>query len=152
MGVRLAVDYGTVRVGLAKSDPAGKVAIPLTTLGNDDALLKNLVALVVEEAAKVIYVGLPLNLKGEVTQSAKKVLDFAIELSEALPDTPVLMIDERFTSKTAGEQLQQAGLSARESRGLVDQVSALGLLEQALQIEARTDNLAGSRPKDWIFK
>lgn len=152
MGTRLAVDFGTVRVGVAKSDPAGRVAIPLTTLSNDEALLKNLTQLINQEAATVIYIGLPLNLKGEVTQSARKALTFANRLSECAPDLEVRMIDERFTSKTAGAKLRAAGLSTRESRGLVDQVSALGLLEQALQIEAQTDNLAGSQPKDWIFE
>jgi putative Holliday junction resolvase len=61
------------------------------------------------------------------------------------------MIDERFTSTTATKQLQDAGLTSRQSRGLVDQVSALGLLEQALQIEDRTGTLAGSPPADWDF-
>lgn len=149
MGVRLAIDFGTVRIGIAKSDAQGKVALPLTTLNNDENLLKNLVALVNQEKSEVIYLGLPLNLKGQVTQSASKALKFAGQLQQALPGVTVLMIDERFTSKTASAQLQQAGLSSKESRGLVDQISALGLLEQALQIEERTGSLAGTSPKDW---
>lgn len=149
MSVRLAIDFGTVRIGIAKSDAQGKVALPLTTLKNDENLLKNLVDLVKQEESEVIYLGLPLNLKGQVTHSASKALKFAGQLQQALPGVTVLMIDERFTSKTASAQLQQAGLSSKESRGLVDQISALGLLEQALQIEERTGSLAGTLPNDW---
>ncbi len=151
MGVRIAVDFGTVRVGVAKSDPAGKIALPLTTITGDELAVEKLVQLTTNEAAEVVYVGLPLNLKGQVTQSAKKALSFAEELSRKIAPIPVLMIDERFTSTTATKQLQDAGLTSRQSRGLVDQVSALGLLEQALQIEARTGTLAGSPPADWDF-
>ena len=151
MGVRIAVDYGTVRVGVAKSDPAGKIALPLTTITGDELAVEKLVQLTTNEAAQVVYVGLPLNLKGQVTQSAKKALSFAEELSRKIAPIPVLMIDERFTSTTATKQLQDAGLTSRQSRGLVDQVSALGLLEQALQIEDRTGTLAGSPPADWDF-
>ncbi len=151
MGVRIAVDFGTVRVGVAKSDPAGKIALPLTTITGDELAVEKLVQLTTNEAAEVVYVGLPLNLKGQVTQSAKKALTFAEELSRKIAPIPVLMIDERFTSTTATKQLQDAGLTSRQSRGLVDQVSALGLLEQALQIEDRTGTLAGSPPADWDF-
>ena len=151
MGVRLAVDFGTVRVGVAKSDPAGKIALPLTTITGDEPAVEKLAQLTTDEAAQVVYVGLPLNLKGQVTQSAKQALNFAEELSKSIAPIPVLMIDERFTSSTATKQLQEAGLTSRQSRGLVDQVSALGLLEQALQIEARTGMLAGSPPADWDF-
>jgi putative Holliday junction resolvase len=151
MGVRIAVDFGTVRVGVAKSDPAGKIALPLTTITGDELAVEKLVQLTTNEAAEVVYVGLPLNLKGQVTQSAKKALSFAEELSRKIAPIPVLMIDERFTSTTATKQLQDAGLTSRQSRGLVDQVSALGLLEQALQIEDRTGTLAGSPPADWDF-
>ncbi|MGA0078115.1 MAG: Holliday junction resolvase RuvX [Candidatus Nanopelagicales bacterium] len=151
MGVRIAVDFGTVRVGVAKSDPAGKIALPLTTITGDELAVEKLVQLTTNEAAQVVYVGLPLNLKGQVTQSAKKALSFAEELSRKIAPIPVLMIDERFTSTTATKQLQDAGLTSRQSRGLVDQVSALGLLEQALQIEDRTGTLAGSPPADWDF-
>jgi len=151
MGVRIAVDFGTIRVGVAKSDPAGKIALPLTTITGDELAVEKLVQLTTNEAAQVVYVGLPLNLKGQVTQSAKKALSFAEELSRKIAPIPVLMIDERFTSTTATKQLQDAGLTSRQSRGLVDQVSALGLLEQALQIEDRTGTLAGSPPADWDF-
>ncbi len=151
MGVRIAVDFGSVRVGVAKSDPAGKIALPLTTITGDELAVEKLVQLTTNEAAEVVYVGLPLNLKGQVTQSAKKALSFAEELSRKIAPIPVLMIDERFTSTTATKQLQDAGLTSRQSRGLVDQVSALGLLEQALQIEDRTGTLAGSPPADWDF-
>ncbi len=151
MGVRIAVDFGSVRVGVAKSDPAGKIALPLTTITGDELAVEKLVQLTTNEAAEVVYVGLPLNLKGQVTQSAKKALTFAEELSRKIAPIPVLMIDERFTSTTATKQLQDAGLTSRQSRGLVDQVSALGLLEQALQIEDRTGTLAGSPPADWDF-
>lgn len=96
--------------------------------------------------------GLPLNLKGQVTQSAKKALDFAEQLQKASPQVLVRLIDERFTSANAEAKLQAAGLSTRKMKGLVDQVSAAAVLAQALEIEQRSGSLAGTTPGDWIIE
>jgi putative Holliday junction resolvase len=147
---RFALDYGTVRLGIAKSDPETKVALPFTTLSVSENLVSELVQLINESQVGCVYLGLPLNLKGEVTKSAKAALDLAADLIDQLKDVPVRMIDERFTSKTANQKLQGAGLTTRETKGLVDQAAALTLLTHALEIEERTGSLAGTPITDWI--
>jgi putative Holliday junction resolvase len=147
---RFALDYGTVRLGIAKSDPNTKVAIPFTTLQVSENLVLELVDLINQAQVGCVYVGLPLNLKGEVTKSAKAALELAVALDKELADVSVRMIDERFTSKVANQNLQSAGLTTRETKGLVDQAAALTLLTHALEIEERTGSLAGTPITDWI--
>lgn len=151
MSIKLAIDFGLVRIGIAKSDPAGTVAVPLITLANDENLWQNLKNLINDSGASAIYVGLPLNLKGEVTKSANLALDFAKELQALIKDIPIKMVDERFSSKGAQIQLREAGLNTKKAKGLVDQVSAAAVLDQALIIEQRTGSLAGSDPKEWTI-
>jgi putative holliday junction resolvase len=150
MSVKIGLDFGTVRVGVAISAAGSKVALPHSTLVNDENLIQSLRDLIKNKQAQVIYLGLPLNLKGQVTQSAKKALDLAVQLQAVLPEVPIRMIDERFTSSNAEAKLQAAGLTTRETKGLVDQVSAVAVLDQALEIEQRSGSLAGTSPQDWI--
>ena len=149
MGSRIGIDYGTVRIGIAKTDPAAKMAIPLSTVLVNDSYLDELAKLIMEENPDCVYIGLPLSLKGEITQSANAALTLARDLSAKLINIQIRMIDERFTSKTANQQLQAAGLTTRETKGIVDQAAALAMLTQALEIEARTGSLAGVEFTQW---
>ena len=150
MTIKIGIDFGTVRVGVALSAPDSQVALPHATLINDESLINNLVTLIKDNQVAVIYLGLPLNLKGQVTQSAKKALELGMRLQEVLSEIPVRMIDERFTSSNANAALRAAGLTTRETKGLVDQVAAVAVLGQALEIEQRSGSLAGKSPQDWI--
>jgi putative holliday junction resolvase len=98
----LALDYGRARTGVAVSDSTGQVARPLGTVERaaSEAGLDRLAAIVAEEAAEKVVVGLPLTLKGERGEQAQETERFVAVLRERLA-VPVEMFDERFTSVLA---------------------------------------------------
>lgn len=136
-GVRIGVDVGRVRVGLAASDPSGFLASPVETLqrGTDlTALVQRIVAEAVERDAIEIAVGLPTSLSGADTPStadARLVAD-AIAASSHVP---VRLVDERLSTVSAQAALHRSGRNTRKSRSVVDQVAAVILLQHALDTE-----------------
>lgn len=140
-GVRLAVDVGTVRIGVARSDPLGMLASPLETVARGSGDLDRITELVREESAIDVYVGRPAALSGRVTASTQDAIDFARELDARLPGL-VRLIDERLTTVTAQGQLRSSGKDARRGRAVIDQVAAAIMLEHALDSERQT----GTRP------
>jgi putative Holliday junction resolvase len=98
----MALDYGTVRTGVAVSDPSGTIARPLTVVqrANSEAGLEQIVGLVRDEAVEQVIVGLPLTLRGERGQQARASEQFAARLRK-LVAVPVVLFDERFTTDLA---------------------------------------------------
>ena len=132
LGRRLAFDYGDVRIGVAVCDPDGILATPLEFLASKDPSLKtSILALCKEYEPTKIYVGLPLNLSGEQSESTKKALAFS-DLLTRLVSCPVKLIDERLTTSSASASLLQAGLSAKDARKKIDSQSAVIILESGL--------------------
>ena len=132
LGRRLAFDYGDVRIGVAVCDPDGILATPLEFLTTKDPSLKSsILALCEEYEPTKIYVGLPLNLSGEQSESTKKALAFS-DLLSRLVSCPVKLIDERLTTSSASASLSQAGLSAKDARKKIDSQSAVIILESGL--------------------
>ncbi len=142
-GVRLAVDVGTVRIGVAKSDPYGILASPLETVARGDGDLDRIVAVAQEYEAIDVYVGRPAALSGRVTASTHDALGFAGALADRLPGL-VRLIDERLTTVTAQARLRDSGKDSRRGRAVVDQAAAAIMLEHALDSERQT----GMRPGD----
>src|ERR1700688_3810318 len=97
-GVRLAVDVGSVRVGVARSDPGGILASPLTVLASGPADLDELATLAAREDAIEVIVGLPTSLSGREGTAAQGARSFASELAGRVAPIPVRLIDERFTT------------------------------------------------------
>ena len=117
-GVRVGVDVGSVRVGVAASDATGAVVLPVATLARDEGTVAALAALVRERAAVEVVVGLPLGLSGREGPAAGLVRAFAVELAAAVVDVPVRLVDERFSTTSATRELQpDRGRPARRSRG-----------------------------------
>lgn len=141
-GIRLGVDVGTVRVGVAISDMDGLLATPVETLPRDDSTVSSLVSLVVDRNVFEIYIGLPLAMSGGHTASTEDALSVARELATAL-STPVRLIDERLTTVSAHSALRQSGKKASRSRSVVDQVAAVMLLQNALDTERSRDIAPG---------
>ena len=129
-GVVVAVDVGTVRVGVAASDPHRVLASPVETVpapGHDRVL-----EILAEREAVHVVVGLPTSLSGAATSaSADLARAWAAELQNRT-DLPVTLVDERLTTVTAAHQLRAAGRSAKKARAVVDQAAAVALLEHAL--------------------
>jgi putative holliday junction resolvase len=145
-GVRIAVDVGTVRVGVAASDPSGSLASPVTVLRRDARNgidLDALVALVAERDAISVVVGLPRTLRGTDSASTLDARDYAAALARRVAPVPVRLVDERLTTVTAARGLRAAGRTTRATRGTVDAAAAVVLLEAALDRERATGEPAG---------
>jgi putative holliday junction resolvase len=133
-GRRLAIDVGTVRIGLAVCDPEGILSSPIPALGRSEIIAETLQAicqLVEEYSAIEVYVGDPISLSGGQSASTKDARDFAGKLA-ALISVPVRLVDERLTTVTASAKLRSSGKDSRQSRSLIDSSSAVEILEQAL--------------------
>lgn len=135
-GRRLGIDYGQARVGIAICDLDGLVATPLTTLRNDNRLFSNLGELIEEHNIQGIFLGKPKHLSGVEGATVELVATFAQRFSESF-NLPITYVDERLTSGGAEKLLKSAGKSAKDSKGLVDQLAAVAILELGIQIEKR---------------
>ena len=132
-GVRIGVDVGSVRVGVAVSDPDGILATPVTTLARaeDGADLDALAALVAERDAVEVVVGHPRHLSGAVGSAAKDAEAYAAALRDRVA-VPVRLVDERLTTVTATRTLAERGVRGRAQRAVVDQAAAVAILQSAL--------------------
>ncbi|WP_127475106.1 Holliday junction resolvase RuvX [Microbacterium sulfonylureivorans] len=142
-GVRLGIDVGRARVGVARCDPDGLLATPVETVTRDDGSVARVVALADEHDAVEILVGLPLNMRGEDTPSTTDAREFAAAVAEASA-VPVRLVDERLSTVSAHAALRNSGRSQRSSRSIVDQVAAVVLLQQALDVEKSTGRPPGT--------
>ena len=142
-GVRLGIDVGRARVGVARCDPDGLLATPVETVARDDVSVARVIALAQEHSAIEILVGLPLNLKGQETASTTDARGFATAVAAASP-LPVRLVDERLSTVSAHAALRDSGRSQRSSRSIVDQVAAVVLLQQALDVEKSSGRPAGT--------
>lgn len=145
-GVRIGIDVGKARIGVAKSDTSGMLASPYDTVKRDlagDSHIKEIIAIATEHEAKVIYIGHPVNLSGKVTLSTQDALDVADEISKLHPE--VWLIDERLTTVTAQSRLGATGKNVKKSRAIIDQAAAAVLLQQALDIEKSSEKFAGTK-------
>lgn len=141
-GVRLGVDVGTARVGVARCDRDGLLAVPVETVPRTETAVARVSALAAEYEAFEILVGLPVSLSGGETASTADARAFAHELLEAA-GLPVRMVDERLSTVSAHAALRDAGRSQKSSRRIVDQVAAVVLLQQAVDVEKSTGSPAG---------
>lgn len=142
-GVRLAVDVGSVRIGVARSDPAGVLASPLATVPRGRGDLDSLAGLAAGNDAVEIIVGLPAGLSGREGPAAADARSFAAALAGRLAPRPVRLVDERFTTVLAHDALRSGGRKARDRRPVVDKAAAALLLQGALDAERSTGEPAG---------
>lgn len=134
-GVRLGVDVGTVRIGVALSDPAGILATPLATLARDSAGradLDSLARLVAEHEVVEVVVGLPRTLRGEHGVAAAAAEAYGRRLARRVEPVPVVYADERLTTVTANRILRERGVPGRARRAVVDQLAAVRILQNRL--------------------
>src|ERR1700722_5343468 len=142
-GVRLAVDVGSVRVGVARSDPGGILASPLTVVRSGPGELDELAALAVGAEAIEVIVGLPTSLSGREGAAAVAARRFAAGLAGRLGPIPVRLVDERFTTTQAHDALRAGGKDSRDRRGRVDAAAAAVLLQAALDAEGAPGDSPG---------
>jgi putative Holliday junction resolvase len=142
-GVRLGVDYGSARIGVARSDPDGLLASPLTTVPRGPGDIDSLVSLALTHQVIEVVVGLPTSLSGRAGAAAAAATDFATTLAGRLNPLPVRLVDERFTTVLAHDALRQGGRGSRARRPVVDQAAAALLLQSALDAERATGRPPG---------
>ncbi len=141
----LGIDHGTRRVGLALSDPMGWTAQPFQTLEmrGERALFASLLEIVKTHEVERIVVGLPLGLDGEEGPQAIKVRAFGVALQKflaerELPGMSVVFIDERLTTVLAERVLEEADLSRRRRREVIDKQAAAVMLQTYLDTQCST--------------
>ncbi|MBW0016889.1 MAG: Holliday junction resolvase RuvX [Mycobacterium sp.] len=149
-GRRLGIDVGSVRIGVASSDPDGILATPVETVRRDRSgkHLRRLAALTAELEAVEVVVGLPRTLADRTGASAQDAIDLAGRLGEVLarrvPPVPVRLADERLTTVSAQRSLRAAGMRTKEQRAVIDQAAAVAILQSWLdQRRARAGSGAG---------
>jgi putative Holliday junction resolvase len=146
IGVRLGVDVGTVRIGVAASDAAGVLATPVDVLRRDKGHnrdLARLAELARDRGAVEILVGLPRPLRGGENMATRTARDYAAELSRHVAPLPVRLVDERFSTVEATRALRASGKSGRKARAVVDAAAAVVLLQAALDTERNTGSPVG---------
>jgi putative holliday junction resolvase len=143
-GRRLGIDVGSVRIGVAASDPDGVLATPVETVLRErsGAHLRRLVALIVDLDVVEVVVGLPRTLADRTGSSAKDAIAFADALAERIPAIPVRLADERLTTVSAQRSLHDAGMRVKTQRSVIDQAAAVAILQGWLdQRRAATSRL-----------
>jgi putative Holliday junction resolvase len=133
-GVRLGVDVGTVRIGVARSDFHGMLATPVETVARGDGDVARLLEIAAELDVTEIVVGLPLALSGRRTASTEDAVGFAERLVPAA-GVPVRLVDERLSTVSAQAAVRSSGKSTKQSRSVIDQVAAVIILQHALDFE-----------------
>lgn len=140
-GVRLGIDVGTVRVGVAASDPDGILATPVTTLARDVEAgldIAEILRLVADRNVVEVAVGLPKTLRGRDGMSALDARAYARTIEQRLAPIPVVLVDERLTSVTANRILAERRVPGKSRRAVVDQIAAVEILQTRLDaIRAR---------------
>ena len=140
--MRLGVDVGTVRIGVARSDLHGMLATPVETVprGGDD--IARVLSIAAELEVIEIVVGLPLALSGRETASTDDARAFAMRLAAGGP--AVRLVDERLTTVSANAAIRSSGKSQKQSRPVIDQVAAVIILQHALDHERAGVSLPGA--------
>jgi len=147
MGVRLGVDPGDARIGVARSDPTGFLATPVETVKRGRGDLARLRAIVDELAQDgtvvEVVVGLPRSLKGGENPATAKVRGFAASLARTVAPVPVRLVDERLTTVSAEAMLRDRGRKGQDRRSVVDQAAAVLILQHALDTERSSGRAPG---------
>jgi putative Holliday junction resolvase len=142
-GVLLGVDVGSVRIGVAASDAARSLAVPVATVRRGRGDLQALAELGRDRDAVGYVVGLPRTLSGAEGPAAAECRRFARALARLVAPTPVTLVDERLTTVAATQALREAGVGSRRGRTVVDQVAAATLLQGALDASREAGGLPG---------
>jgi putative holliday junction resolvase len=133
--VRVCVDVGAVRVGVAACDPDGMLASPVETVPRGRGDLRRIASIAAERDALEVLVGLPRALSGTEGQAAEIARTFAWSLARQVAPRPVRLVDERLSTVRATKAMRESGVSVRAGRARVDQAAAVVILQDALDQE-----------------
>ena len=152
-GVRVALDIGDARIGVASSDPHGILATPVETVRRGPGDLDRIASLVADLDAFEIVIGLPRSLSGGEGPAAARIREVAAQVAAKVAEQvtdkdgnsgmAVRLVDERFTTVTAERMLRERGKKGSKRRAVVDQAAAVVILQHALDFERETGNPPG---------
>jgi putative holliday junction resolvase len=142
LGVRIALDWGDARIGVAACDQAGVLAYPVRTIRAGATEVDELAAVIAEHEPIEVLVGFPRSLSGGEGPAAAKARQRAERLAASIR-VPVRLVDERLTTVTASQRLREGGKRAKEQRELIDAAAAVAILEQALAFEQSQEKPPG---------
>jgi len=130
----LAIDLGDTRTGFAVSDPTGLIATPLSTFVSHDKqkVAERAAELAGQYSAERIVIGLPVNMNNTQGPRAEKSSVFAALLQTLLPDTEIILRDERNTTVTAAGVLNETNTRGKKRRAVIDTVAAAVILQNYL--------------------
>lgn len=130
----LAIDYGTRRLGLAVSDPEGRMAFPYKTIEHKASkkLVREISEIIAQEEIEGLVMGLPLTLEAEETDLSAKIRKFAESLEKAT-GLRVHLVNEALSSFEAEQALKQAGVPAKKQKKILDQQAAVIILQSYLE-------------------
>jgi putative Holliday junction resolvase len=127
----LALDWGTVRIGAAVSDPTGKIAFPLEKFIDAKVAIAEIRKLVAEQEVEKIIIGVPKNLSGNESASSKASNDFFQQLKKEIA-VEYDFVDERLSSLGATKTLKDSGVKEKDTRQMVDNLAAAQMLQAYL--------------------
>ena len=139
-GRRIGIDFGQVRIGVAVSDVDAILVSPVKTLPNDATLTMMLTQILEEFDPIYIAIGNPIHLSGADSDKAKMIRSFARSMQEFYHGN-IYLIDERLSTNQSISQLHEVGKSVKNSKSFLDQMAAVNILNQALQLEASARGL-----------
>ncbi len=142
-GVRVGIDPGDSRIGVARSDPTGFLATPVETVRRGRGDVRRIAALVAELEALEVVVGLPRSLSGAEGPAALKAREFAASVARRVAPVPVRLCDERLTTVSAESILREQGRRGAKRRAVVDQAAAVLILQTALDTERSSGQAPG---------
>jgi putative holliday junction resolvase len=144
-GVRVGIDVGTVRIGVARSDPDGILATPVATVARDATAepdrvptdMSEISGIVKDLEAVEVIVGIPVSLSGSEKQAAAVTRQYADRLAKLLEPVPVRFVDERMSTVVATRRLRERGVRGRRQRAVIDQAAAVEILQGWLDTQRR---------------
>ncbi|WP_213189747.1 Holliday junction resolvase RuvX [Cloacibacterium caeni] len=134
----VAIDYGKVRCGIAATDDMQLIASALTTVETKN-IFSFLEKYFSENKVEILVIGLPTDLKGNLSEIETDILKFIEKVKELFPEVEIHRFDERFTSKMASFFISQSGKNKkqRQEKALIDKVSATIILQNFLEQKQR---------------
>ena len=131
IGRRLGFDFGDKRIGIATSDSEAILVTPYGTIVNDAELSRNLQSVFKEVDPIYVVVGDPKHLSGDESAKSRSVIEFATMIREVFSG-PIYFVDERLSTQNANSKMRDLGKTEKESKSIIDQIAAAGILESAL--------------------
>lgn len=134
----IAIDYGKARCGIAVTDDLQLIASALTTVETKN-LISFLQKYFTENRVEAMVVGLPTDLKGNVSEVETDILKFIEQAKALFSEVEIHRFDERFTSKMASYFISQSGKNKkqRQEKALIDKISATIILQNFLEQKQR---------------